>query len=368
MVLNIVLDNARKTQVRLDLGAVADLIVRVQRKSGEIPWHPAGKTDPWDHVEAAMGLAVGGYFDQARKAYRWLADRQLSDGSWYATYRKGIPADKTRDTNFCAYIAVGLYHYYLSTGDRGFLDRMWPTVRSAIDFTLHLQAPGGEVYWAVSPDGKVDKTALLTGSSAIYMSLKCALAIAVVLKRNHPFLKKQGGFDWQPALEKLARAIRHRPHHFNMTKSRFAMDWFYPILCGALTGEDAHRRINRFWKKFVIKNEGVRCVSDKPWITVAETAELVLALEALGSREQARLVFDWICNRRFSDGTYWCGYNVPELEVWPKESMTWTNAVMLLAADSLYDLTPAGRLFRHRFWEDEPILAPQSPRQRRSRR
>ena len=367
MVLNIVLDNARKTQVRLDLGAVADLIVRVQRESGEIPWHPDGKTDPWDHVEAAMGLTVGGYFDQARKAYRWLADRQLSDGSWYATYRNGIPADKTRDTNFCAYIAVGLYHYYLSTGDTDFLGRMWPTVRSAINFTLRLQAPGGEVYWAISPDGKVDKMALLTGSSAIYMSLKCALAIAAVLERTPPFLEKGGAIDWHPALEKLARAIRHRPHHFNMTKSRFAMDWFYPILSGTLTGEAAHRRINRFWKKFVIKDEGVRCVSDKPWITVAETAELVLALEALGSWEQARVVFDWICDRRFSDGTYWCGYNVPELEVWPKESMTWTNAVMLLAADSLYDLTPAGRLFRHRFWEGEPILAPQSPRPWRSR-
>jgi len=368
MVLNIVLNNALKTQVQLDLGAVADLIVGVQRKSGEIPWHSGGKTDPWDHVEAAMGLTVGGYFNEARKAYRWLAGRQLSDGSWYAAYRNGIPEDTTRDTNFCAYIAVGLYHYYLSTGDTDFLARMWPTVRSAIDFTLRLQAPGGAVYWAVSPAGDIDKMALLTGSSAIYMSLKCALAIAAVIQRTHLSFGKSGTLGWHPALEKLARAIRHRPHHFNMTKSRFAMDWFYPILSGALTGEAAHRRINRFWKKFVIKNEGVRCVSDKPWITVAETAELVLALEALGSRAQARVVFDWICDRRFSDGTYWCGFNVPELEIWPKESMTWTNAVMLLAADSLYDLTPAGRLFRHRFWAGEPIFAPQSPRQRRSRR
>ena len=30
-------------------------------------------------------------------------------------------------------------------------------------------------------------------------------------------------------------------------------------------------------------------------------------------REQARVVFDWICDRRFSDGTYWCGFSVPEL-------------------------------------------------------
>jgi hypothetical protein len=31
--------------------------------------------------------------------------------------------------------------------------------------------------------------------------------------------------------------------------------------------------------------------------------------------------------------------------------MAWTNAVVLMAADALYDLTPAGKIFNHRFWE-----------------
>ena len=346
MVLNIVLSHARNTRVRLDLGPVAELIVTAQQPSGEIPWHRNGKTDPWDHVEAAMGLTVGGYLDEARRAYQWLSACQQSDGSWYAAYRNGMPEDLTCDTNFCAYVAVGLYHYYLFTGDMAFLSRMWPTVRSAINFCLALQAPGGEIYWAVSPAGATDKMALLTGSSAIHMSLKCARAIAALLGQPVP--------GWHSAQKRLAFAIQHRPHHFNMTKSRFSMDWFYPVLSGAVTGDAAHQRIHRFWNKFVAKGEGVRCVSDKPWITIAETAELVLALEALGNREQAQVVFDWICDRRFSDGTYWCGYNTPTQEIWPDTRMTWTNAAMLLAADSLYDLTPAGRLFRHRFWEDEP--------------
>jgi len=354
MVLDIILNNARKTPVRLDLGAVAGLIAKVQLPSGEIPWHLGGKTDPWDHVEAAMGLTVGGYWEQARQAYQWLAEVQLEDGSWYAAYCNGVANDLTRNSNFSAYVAVGLYHYYLSTGDMDFLERIWPTIRSAIDFSLSLQAPGGEIYWAISPDENVDQMALLAGSSAIYMSLKCALAITALLDKDIP--------PWQTAMNRLAQAIRHRPQHFNMTKSRFSMDWFYPILSGVLKGNVAHRRIHRFWKKFVIKGEGVRCVSDKPWITVAETAELVLTLEALGNRDQARIVFDWICNRRFSDGTYWCGFGVPDLEIWPTEKVTWTNAVMLLAADSLYDLTPGGQLFRHRFWAGGPSREPQSPR------
>jgi hypothetical protein len=31
--------------------------------------------------------------------------------------------------------------------------------------------------------------------------------------------------------------------------------------------------------------------------------------------------------------------------------MTWTNAVVLMAADALFDLTPAGKMFSHKFWE-----------------
>ena len=346
-------DNARKTQVRLDLEAVTDLIATVQKPSGEIPWHTNGKTDPWDHVEAAMGLTVGGDLVRARKAYWWLAENQRSDGSWYAAYRDNRPIDCTLDTNFCAYIAVGMFHYFLYTKDISFIEGMWPTLQSAIDFTVGHQAPGGEIYWAVSPEGKVDRMALLTGSSAVFMSLKCALALADEMDRKrHGTLTKTRRNQWHSALKKLGQTITKRPHHFNMTKSRFAMDWFYPILCGAITDAEAHKRINRYWKKFVIENEGVRCVSDKPWVTVAETAELILALEALGNHEQAWLVFDWIFQRRFSDGTFLCGYNIPEREIWPEERMTWTNAAVLLAADSLFDLTPASCLFRHHFWRN----------------
>ena len=35
----------------------------------------------------------------------------------------------------------------------------------------------------------------------------------------------------------------------------------------------------------------------------------------------------------------------------PEEKITWTNAVVLMAADALYGLTPAANLFDHRFWE-----------------
>ena len=35
---------------------------------------------------------------------------------------------------------------------------------------------------------------------------------------------------------------------------------------------------------------------------------------------------------------------------WPEDKLTWTNAVVLMAADALYTLTPASQLFNHSFW------------------
>ena len=34
-------------------------------------------------------------------------------------------------------------------------------------------------------------------------------------------------------------------------------------------------------KKFIVEGQGVRCVSDEPWVTIAETSEFVLALFAM---------------------------------------------------------------------------------------
>jgi len=333
----------------VDLCAVTDQIVSTQRKSGEIPWWEKGKTDPWDHVEAAMGLAIGGHLKEAKNAYEWLGRMQHTDGSWYASYLEAVPEDKTRETNMCAYIAVGLYHYYLITTDKAFLLHMWPTMCSAIDFVLSLQAPGGEIYWARSPQGDIDRMALLTGCSSIFFSLKCAIAIARILGRAKP--------AWDQARDRLEDAINNRPHAFNMTKARFSMDWFYPILAGAVRGENARKRIEKYWKKFVVENMGVRCVSDQPWITMAETSELVIALSAMGNRSLAQIVFNWIGDRTFDDGSFWCGFTVPKIILWPEEKLTWTNAAVLLAADALYNLTPAGRFFSHEFWRKDSPLA-----------
>lgn len=345
-------DSLQKRSERpLNTALLAAAVAAVQRTSGEIPWFRNGKTDPWDHVEAAMGLSVGGFLAEAARAYDWLASVQNADGSWFAEYRHGQPADCTRDVNFSVYLAVGVFHHYLITGDRSFLRRLWPAVDAAVDFATAMQSPHGEIYWAVSPAGKVDRMALLTGSSCVCMSLRCALAIAAVLDQRRS--------NWKRCLERLQHAVAAKPHRFNIAKSRYSMDWYYPVLGGVLTGAQARRRLEHHWKRFVIEGQGVRCVFDRPWVTIAETCELALALAACGERQLARIVFGWLADKRYEDGSFWAGYTYPDMTIWPAEKLTWTDGVVLLAADAVYGLTPAAELFFHRCWgRDEPVFSP----------
>jgi len=328
----------------VDIKATAEFILQVQKPSGEIPWSTGGKTDLWDHVESAMGLTVGGFHQAAKQAYLWSLKMQQADGSWWSYYRAAEPVpDAYKDSNMTAYIAVGVFHYYLVTADEEFLIRMWPTVRKAIDFVLSLQGPQGEVYWAQKGDGRVEQRALLTGSSSIYMSLKCALRIADLLGQ-----KKAG---WEEAGLKLGRAIKYKPFLFDQSKARFSMDWYYPVLCGVITAKAAEKRIERQWPVFTIPGWGIKCVSDQPWLTMAETAEFVLSLAAIGEFETALRVYEWIYDKKYADGAFWTGVTYPDRVIYTEEKTTWTGAAVLLAADILYDLTPASRLFAHNFWK-----------------
>ena len=70
----------------------------------------------------------------------------------------------------------------------------------------------------------------------------------------------------------------------------------------------------------------------------------------MGNQNLSEIVFNWIQDKRYEDGSYWCGYTHPDMVIWPDEKITWTNAVVLMAADALYHITPAAKLFSHQFW------------------
>ncbi|MCU1427547.1 MAG: hypothetical protein JWL83_1547 [Actinomycetia bacterium] len=323
--------------------ATVDAIASVQCADGNIPWVPGGQTDAWNLVEAAMALDVGGRHADAERAYEWLRRRQNLDGSWHAYYEGDAIKDHTLDTNVTCYVANGVWHHYIATGDTGFLEAFFRVVERAIDFALDQQHPTGEIEWDADPLRLEGRGALLTGSSSIYSSLRCAIAAAERLGLDRP--------DWELSLGSLAIAVAHRPERF-LEKERWAMDWYYPVLGGVLRGHAAHARIAAKWSTFVAEGRGVRCVSDAPWITAAETCELVLALDAIGLHEKAREVFGWVQFLRHDDGSYWTGMNFDgdRFDKWGKyytaEQPTWNSAAVVLAANALGGTPPTAGLFR----------------------
>ena len=202
-----------------------------------------------------MGLSVAGRLREAEMAYRGWRRRNCpteAGGRRPGTaFRRTRPATATSPPTSPS----GFTTISSSRANSVFSDGLWPTLEAGIDYAVGLQADTGEIHWAKNGEGVVDRMALLTGSSSVYMSLKCALAIAALLGKRRS--------DWEAARQKLGDAIRHRPGLFNMMKARYSMDWYYPVLCGAVTGEEARKRIDRSWEKFVVPEWGVRCVCDQ---------------------------------------------------------------------------------------------------------
>jgi len=310
-------------------------IAAVQQRGGAIGW-PDGHVDAWNHVECAMALSVCGLRDAARRAYDWLRVSQRPDGSWHKLMPPG-EIDLTTESNHAAYCAVGVWHELLVSRDEGFAQRMWPTVRAAIDFVLGLQTPRGEITWRRAADGTPDSYALLAGSASMYSSLRCAILLADYLAEPQP--------DWELAADQLAHAVARHPEAF-ADKSRFSMDWYYPVLGGPLRGEAGRRRLDQGWDTYVVPGVGVHCVNDEPWVTAAETAELAIALEAIGDAAGALDLLDQIQSLRDPTGAYWTGWQYVTQRHYPDEQSSYTAAAIVLAADTLCGATAGSSIFR----------------------
>jgi hypothetical protein len=320
-------------EVTLTAGHLASL----QLPTGMIPWFPGGHCDPWNHIETAMALDVAGHQSEAAHAYRWLAEVQRDDGSWHNYYRCDGSVEETKlDTNVCAYIATGVWHHWLCTRDHDLVSELWPTVQRALDWVLEQRRPDGTILWAVEPEERPWDYALLTGSSSIQLSLRYGAALAELLASPRP--------DWLVAAERLCAVIRDQPTAFE-PKTRWAMDWYYPVLTGALTPPNATARLAKGWEAFVLPERGIRCVSDEPWVTASETAECALAHMAAGQRDRAIELLKWTRLHRCADGGYWTGIVYPDRELFPAdERSSYTAAAVLLAADAIAGTTPASHI------------------------
>jgi hypothetical protein len=193
------------------------------------------------------------------------------------------------------------------------------------------------VLWARHADGTPWSFALLTGSSSICHSLRCAIALAEKLGHERP--------DWELSAARLAHVIATEPDAF-APKHRWAMDWYYPVLTGVVVGDAGRERLAARYDRFVDEGRGVRCVNDRPWITVAETCECALAHLAVGERDIAERLFSWTAQYRHDDGRYWTGTVYPDEARFPAgERSTYTAASVVLAADAISGASAASALF-----------------------
>ena len=313
-------------------------IAAMQEVSGALPWFPGGHTDPWDHIESAMALSVTGFIAEAEAAYDWSRRHQRADGSWPIKLVAGEVADHGIDANFCAYIAVGVWHHYLITEDAAFLERMWPVVRSAIDLVCRFQRPDGAFRWGGDHrTHEMFDEALITGNASIHQALDAAVLIAAEI--SHP------DAQWVAARDRLGAAFRSHPEVFE-DPSEHSMDWYYPVLGGAVRGREGQELIARRWDDFVVPGLGIRCVDHRPWVTGAETCELALALDALGDTGDAIALIDSIQHLRDPDGSYWTGLVYADGKRWPVEKSCWTSAAVVLATDAVTRGSAGNGIFR----------------------
>jgi hypothetical protein len=204
-----------------------------------------------------------------------------------------------------------------------------------------MQLPFGGIAWSQEWDehgpARVNRDALLAGSSSIYQSLRAGVVLADLVGDAQP--------EWELAGGRLGHALREHRDQF-LDKSGFSMDWYYPVLGGAVRGRAGIDLIESRWDTFVEPGLGIRCVDANPWVTGAETCELVMALDCLGEHARALKLYADMQHLRHRNGSYWTGYVFPDDVFWPGEQTTYTAAAVILAADELSRTSPASGIMR----------------------
>lgn len=322
-----------------DLDHIASELRRFQLPNGFVLQTPNGVGDPWNHVEVLMALSVAGDYEAAQLGYRWLREHQLGDGSWFHYYRSTCVHSSRVDFNVVGYLATGLWQYWRITKDESFLNEMWPTLERAVHRIELNMDDSGFIAWSIDSRGRTESFSLLTGSSSLLHSLNCANELARELGRKILFSpRKLSGLHH--------RVVKHQDSFAN--KREFAMDWYYPSLCRATPLTSRHRQ--EFEEQFLVKDFGVRCVSNSDWVTTAETAEYAMTLVGAGDREAAKGLVEGLRGLEAPEGLFYTGRGHRSGHTFPvNEVSSYSAAAVVLAMDSLEQISPAHDIFSGQF-------------------
>ena len=249
-----------------------------------IPWFPGGHCDPWNHVETAMALDVAGRRAEAERGLR-LAGRHASapTASWHQYYlADGVEEDQARHQRRAPTSPPACGTTGCCTGDRGFVEATVADRRARPSTSCSTCRRR-----AARSSGRATPTARRGPSPCSPARRRSATACAA--RSRSPSTLGDERPDWELVRRPPApTSSRTQPDAFE-PKDRWAMDWYYPVLAGVVTGDAGRARGSPSgWDTFVMEGTGVRCVSDDPWVTAAETGECALAHLAVGERDTRR--------------------------------------------------------------------------------
>ena len=315
--------------------AQVNYLLSLQQENGGIPEHLGSYINPWNHIECCLALLLCGQKAAANKGLQFLAHQQDFNGGWAA---KLGPSATTQNPFFechhASYVFVlmclELQLNHKSTPETGLEDMFL----RALNFVLELQDPCGLFYWGKDRHSNTAKTYLKTANCNVYLGLCAALKCL-----EHPAFQHLSSYT--PILRNAHNQFKHaytsQHHLFDASKARYSMDAFYPILSGLCTKKDASQVLDKLFDDFVVEPIGCLCVNDEPWVTFAETAELMMALCMANKTSQAKHLLDWVLSYQDpQDGLFWMGYQFKQQVYWPKEKPSWTAAALVLAMHHIF--------------------------------
>lgn len=319
---------------RTRCSAALEFLQRSQETDGALMWVAQGKGDLWNHVEALIALGVSQRRSATHHGTGWLLSR-LNQGraatSWWLRGQAVTSHYELHVVSYPAVLARVIETELCFAADGDLTAALWGQVDGILDEIVALQRNDGGLPWALAANGAPHWEQRLPCLSSIYLSLCSAL------NRKYPVDEKRAN-RWRECAVLLRQYIvqlsaqSYATFHRDQTTS--SMDWFYPVLVGAIEGSAAERLLADYRDVFLEQEHGCRAVVNRPWVTGAETAELAMAYLRIGALDAVEVLLTSIDHLRDAQGVYWMGRDMESERIWQENRPLWTQAAVVMAFEA----------------------------------
>lgn len=158
---------------------------------------------PRDGMFVAAALDEAGYHHEAARFYRFASRVQNPDGSWQQRYFLNGDWAPTwgRQIDQAGAILWGYHHHYLHTGDRSFLDEIWPSLAAGANYLSGSLSPDNGLPLPGMDLWEDEFSQNAYAAAAVWGGLSGAAALAEV--RNEAELADK----WEDAAKKVREGI-----------------------------------------------------------------------------------------------------------------------------------------------------------------